>query len=267
MSTKYTSFAVIGAGNVGVPIVQNLLSRGASVVVLTRLGSSTNSKLPSGAKVVAVDSTSAEAYAAAFREHEVQVAISTVGSSATMAQYPMADGAKLAGVELFVASEFGSSTLGATSGHGGAKEAFARHLAEIGLPSVRIFGGALMHYIPGLVELQSGKFRIVGKGETKISFTAIEDIAGFTAHVLTTLPPSELKDAIFRIQGECVTLREVADMYGDTVQVEYVESLSNEFVTMVQRGMNAGAGATGGTSNDLWEGHQWKGIKEVLKIA
>jgi len=265
--SKYTSFAVIGAGNVGGPIVKALLSKEVSVVVITRPGSSASDTLPTGAKVAVVDPKSASALASAFREHNVEVVISTVGSAGLSDQPTAAEGAKLAGVKLFVPSEFGAPTIGHTQGGLGVKDKFAGHLAEIGLPSLRIFTGAFIHLIPWVAELNSGKFKIVGKGETKASFTAIEDIAGFTAHVLTTLPPPKLENAIFRIEGVNISLREIAALYGDTVQVEYVDKLSSDFMTMLQRLMDSGKGATGGTSNDLWEGHQWKGIKEVLNIT
>jgi len=263
--SKYTSFAVVGAGTVGGPLVKALLSKGASVVVITRPGSSTSDTLPTGAKVAVVDPKSAAA--SAFREHKVEVVVSTVGNAGLSDQPTMAEGAKLAGVKLFVPSEFGFPTIGHTQGGLGVKDKFAGHLAEIGLPSLRIFTGAFTHWTPWLVELDSGKFKIVGKGETKGSFTAIEDIAGFTAHVLTTLPPPKLENAIFRIEGANTSLREIAALYGNAVQIEYVDKLSDDFKTMLQGLFESGKGATGGTSNDLWEGHQWKGIKEVLNIT
>ncbi|KDQ14393.1 hypothetical protein BOTBODRAFT_32853 [Botryobasidium botryosum FD-172 SS1] len=265
--SKYTSFAVIGAGIIGGPIVNALLSNGASVVVITRPGSSTASKLPTGAKSAVVDLKSASALAAAFREHNIEVVVSTIGHPGLPDQPILADAAKLAGVKLFVPSEFGYSTLGQTEGELGLKDKFAKYLVEIGLPSLRIFVGGFIDFLPWLTEIDSGKFRILGKGDSKASFTAAEDIAGFTAHVLTTLPPSQLNNAIFRIEGTQKTLREVAALYGDAFPVEQVDTFPDEFRTWLHRFIESGQGTTGGSSNDLWEGHHWKGITEALKIT
>jgi len=263
MST-YTSFAVIGAGSIGTPVIEALIAKGASVVVITRPGSSTASKVPKGAKSASVDLKSATALAEAFRTHNVEVVVSTIGHPGLPDQPTIAEGAKLAGVKLFVPSEFGYSTIGLTEGELGVKNKFADHLTEIGLPSARIFVGGFTSFIPWLVDLESGKFKILGKGQSKASFTALEDIAGFTAHILTTLPPSQLTNAIFRIQGSHVTLLEIAAILGHENDVEHVESFPDQFRTFLHKHIESGNGSTGGNSNHLWEGHKWKEVKDVL---
>jgi len=263
MST-YKSFAVIGAGIIGTPVVEALFSKGVSVVVITRPGSSTTSNIPKGAKSASVDLKSATALAEAFRAHNVEVVVSTIGHPGLPDQPTIAEGAKLAGVKLFVPSEFGYSTLGQTQGELGAKNKFADHLTEIGLPSTRIFVGGFITFIPWLVDLESGKFKILGKGQTKASFTAPDDIAGFTAYVLTTLPPSQLANAIFRIQGSHVTLVEVAGILGHENDIEHVDSFPDAFKSFLHNHIESGNGSTGGDSNHLWEGHKWKEIKDAF---
>jgi len=263
MST-YKSFAVIGAGIIGTPIVEALISKGASVVVITRPGSSAANSIPKGAKAASVDLKSATALADAFRAHNVEVVVSTVGHPGLPDQPTIAEGAKLAGVKLFAPSEYGYSTIGQTQGELGLKSKFADHLTEIGLPSVRFFVGGFISFFPWLVELDSGKFKILGKGQSKASYTAPEDIAGFVAHILTTLPPSELANKIFRIQGAHLTLLEIAALLGHENDVEHVDSFPDEFKTFLHNLIESGEGSTGGTSNHLWEGHQWKGFKDVL---
>ena len=39
-------------------------------------------------------------------------------------------------------------------------------------------------------------------GNSKVSFTSRVDVGRFVAHVLTKLPPSELQNKVFRIQGD-----------------------------------------------------------------
>jgi len=262
--SKYTSFAVIGAGLIGAPVVEALLAKKVSVVVITREGSKTKTQIPAGAKSASVDLTNVDKVAEILREHKVEVVVSTVGVPGLPTQPILGDASKLAGVKLFVPSEFGYSTIGQKEGTLGLKQKFAEHLKEIGLPSARIFVGLFANFIPFLVELDSGKVRILGKGETKGSFTAPEDIVGFTAHVLTTLPPSELNDTVLRIQGSSATLREIAALFEGKFPAEHVDKLDNEFATALQRVVESGQGETGGSSNGLWEGHQWKTIKEVL---
>ena len=100
---------------------------------------------------------------------------------------------------------------------------------------------------------------------------------GFTAHVLTTLPPSELTNSIFRIEGEHASLAEIAAMYGDKVEVVQVDKFPHdEFRTFLHDLHGKGMASTGydfatgkelsGRSNKLWAGHRWKGIKEILNI-
>lgn len=102
--------------------------------------------------------------------------------------------------------------------------------------------------------------------------------SGFTAHVLTTLPPSELANSIFRIEGEHSSLAEIATMYGDKVEVVHVDEFPHdEFRTFLHDIHDKGMASTrydffsgkelsegAGSSNKLWAGHRWKGIKEIL---
>jgi len=82
---------------------------------------------------------------------------------------------------------------------------------------------------------------------TKALLSAIDDICGFTAHVLTTLSPSKLAYSIFHIEGERASLSGIAAMYDGTSKI-YDKGMAN----------------TGGTSNKLWAAHTWKGIKRAL---
>ena len=139
-----------------------------------------------------------------------------------------------------------------------------------------------MTFVPWLTNVDSGKFTIAGgKGDTKASFTDPEDIAGFTAYIITHLSPAELSNKAFRIEGEHASLLDIAGYYGSKVPIEYVDRLDDEFKTFLQGLINSGKGTTGydiptgkeltgsdaaGASNALWPGHHWKGIKEVLGL-
>ena len=118
-------------------LLQHLVNNGANVTVVTRPGSS--SKLPSGVNAATVDITNVQALSKAFKDNKIEVVVSTVSQAALHGQNLLADAAKAAGVQLFVLSEFGYSTVGRTGGLFGVKAEAAAYLQEIGLPSLRIF--------------------------------------------------------------------------------------------------------------------------------
>jgi len=278
----YKNIAVVGAGGIGRPIAEALLSEGANVVVVTRPESSSAKSFAAGIKVISVTFTDVPALAAAFKENKTEVVISTIGSAALANQRFLGDAAKQAGVKLFLPSEFGYSTIGQTEGELGLKTQFGEYLKEIGLPFARIFTGVFISYIPYLTSIDSGKIQISGgKGDAKASFTDTADIAGFTAYIVTHLTPSELSNKFFRIEGESASLLDIAGYYGPKVPVEYVNGFDDEFKTFLQQLLNSGKGSTAydfasgkeltgsdaaGASNVLWPGHHWKGIKEGLGL-
>jgi saccharopine dehydrogenase-like NADP-dependent oxidoreductase len=102
----YKSFAVAGAGNIGLPIVRALAAQNVSVVVLSRPESATK-EFPPGVQIAKVDLNDVAAISAVLKEHKVDVVLSTVPTPAAGAQRPLVDAAKLAKVKLFVPSEYG----------------------------------------------------------------------------------------------------------------------------------------------------------------
>ncbi|KAF7980780.1 hypothetical protein HWV62_36841 [Athelia sp. TMB] len=267
----YKNIAVIGAGTIGTPIAKALVQEGANVVVFTRPASSSGKDLPEAIKVVAVDFEDVSALSAAIKENNVEVVISTVGSAGLEGQTILGDAAKKGGAKLFVPSEFGFATIGATKGVFAVKEKVANHLKSIGLPAIRVFTGLFIPFIPWVLNVDSGKIQIIGTGDVKATYTHPNDIAGFVAYVLTHLPASELEDKVFRIQGESASLNEIAAYYGTKHPVEHVEEISSDaFKNLLQGVIASGVGGTvpEGTdsSNGLWAGHAWTGIKEGLGL-
>lgn len=280
----YTSFAVAGAGpTIGGRIVKALLERGASVVVLARPSStSISSPLLEGAKIVTADYADVKAVASVLREHKVEVLVSALAYGALPSQSPIADAAKEAGVKLFVPSEFGLPTEGGKGGHLVIKSQFADYLKSLGIPSLRFYTGMFMEFIPLFTGVDTGKFLVLGKGDAFFSTTALDDVAGFTAHVLTSLPPAKLHDATFRIEGERTSFNKVGALYASkNIPVEHVTSLPEGYVkqTLLQGLFEQGRGSSGWdnyadkdipenaySGNAAWPGHQWKSVKEVLEL-
>lgn len=280
----YTSFAVAGAGpTIGGRIVKALLERGASVVVLVRPSStSISSPLLEGSKIVTADYADVKAVASVLREHKVEVLVSALAYGALPSQSPIADAAKEAGVKLFVPSEFGLPTEGGKGGHLVIKSQFADYLKSLGIPSLRFYTGMFMEFIPLFTGVDTGKFLVLGKGDAFFSTTALDDVAGFTAHVLTSLPPAKLHDATFRIEGERTSFNKVGALYASkNIPVEHVTSLPEGYVkqTLLQGLFEQGRGSSGWdnyadkdipenaySGNAAWPGHQWKSVKEVLEL-
>ncbi|KAJ7454839.1 hypothetical protein FB451DRAFT_656431 [Mycena latifolia] len=281
MST-FKSFAVVGAGTIGLPIVNALAAKGVSVVLLSRPESSPKA-VPSEVQVAKVDYSDASAAAAVFKEHKVEVVLSTLGTPASAAQKPLVEAAKLAGVKLFAPSEYGMATDGYEEGVLGDKKRIAEDLKAAGIPSARFYTGLFPEIIPRLVGYsEHGKVRIVGKGEVPVSFTSIPDIAGFVAHVLTTFPPTELENRGFRIEGDRASMKDFGVLFQTSVEhFDRIPGEGGEFRTFLLTVVESGAGSTGwdevtksegsgsnaaGSSNALWPGHKWQTIKEVLKL-
>jgi hypothetical protein len=103
---------------------------------------------------------------------------------------------------------------------------------------------------------------------------------GFTVHIVTTLPLAKLENRIFRIQGSSISMTELAEILGTTV--EKVDKMPNDeafggFLTWIATEWAAGKATTGwdiaagkqlyapDQDNALWTGHKWKSVQEVLK--
>ncbi|KAJ7659541.1 hypothetical protein DFH06DRAFT_1269108 [Mycena polygramma] len=281
MST-YKSFAVVGGGRVGIPIVNALAAQNVSVVLLSRPASASKPVL-SGVPVVRVDLTDAAAVAAVFKEHGIDVVLATMTVFAAAAQKAVVQAAKLAAVKLFVPSEYGMPTDGQTEGILGDKNKIAADLKSLGIPSTRIYAAMFIELVPWVVGYsEHGKVIIVGKGEAPVSFTSLAEVAGFVAYILTHLPPPELEDRIFRLEAERACLNDLGEYF--KCAVEHVSIITGEHgaaKTMLLGHFDTGAGSTGwdaankversgteaaGSGNAAWPGHKWRGIKEVLNL-
>ena len=167
--SRYTNFAVIGAGTLGIYIVQQLLKDKAAgtvkeVVVLTRQVSAhpirdlaeypsehyckgSKTTIEGDAKVIQVDYSNNESIKHALTG--VEVVISTISGTpeALEVQKKIAVAAKEADVKLFVPSEFGGNTEGETEGMFGAKANIQGQLKELGIPYATFYTGPFADYI------------------------------------------------------------------------------------------------------------------------
>ncbi|KAG0696293.1 hypothetical protein DFH29DRAFT_813173 [Suillus ampliporus] len=286
----FKSFAIVGAGpRIGIPIVKAFLAIDVPILVIARPSSTNTSALPDddpNLKVVRADYTSASEVTKILRENKVEVLISTVTLvfGGVLVQNVLADAAKEAGVKLFVPSEFGTAPPATGLAH--EKHDFAVYAKSIGLPTLRVYNGLFHEFVPWLTTLtETGKFHIVNKGDMPGSFTAIPDVAGYVAHILTTQPPSRLLDVEVRIEGQRATLSEISTLYKGSVPVVHCDALPTEgvvaaeFRMLLQRRFEVGGGSCGWDpetgiddaglarkDNSLWEGHHWLTVGEVLGL-
>ncbi|KAJ6520930.1 hypothetical protein DFH09DRAFT_1426606 [Mycena vulgaris] len=258
MST-YKSFAVVGAGKIGMPVLNALAAKNVSVVLLSRPEGEAK-PVPAGVQVFKVDHSDATAVAAVFKAHEVEVVVSTITSMAVAAQKSLVEAAKLATVKLFTPSEFGMPPDGHAEGPFAAKGHVAEQLKAAGIPSIRFYTGMFIEFIPWLIGYpEDGKIGIVGKGEVPVSFTSIQDIAG-ERRSLNELGPL-FKTTVEHVQyitGELGGLRT-----GLLGIIDSGESSTGWDATAKAEGSGSNAA---GSANALWPGHQWKTIKDVHNL-
>ncbi|KAJ7121802.1 hypothetical protein C8R43DRAFT_1033493 [Mycena crocata] len=281
--SSFTSFAIVGAGRIGRPIATALSTKGLSVVVLSR----SDGKSIGGVKTVVVDTSDAVAVSKALKDHNVEVVISTLGQEGIISvQRTIAEASQAAGVKLFVPSEFGMPTHGYTEGLFKVKVDQLKYVQSLGLATLVIYVGYFMGTVRSPTAFDvNGKINIVGNEYAMGSFTAESDAAGFTAHILATLPRSQLNNKVFRIEGQHGSMIDVAKALNTTVVVSNPMPgpiSAVPILTFYQERFAAGACSTGwdqarqvegigkvaaGSSNGLWPGHIWKTLTEGVRAG
>ncbi|CAK5266029.1 unnamed protein product [Mycena citricolor] len=298
MSPTYSSFAVLGAGAVGGPILAALAAQPSAKVIL--LSRSVSKSVPANVQLVQIPSyDDVPAVTAALRAHNVEVIVSTLSTVALPAQLSIADAAKQAGVKLLVPSEFGLSTERDTEGPLAEKNRIIEKLQSIGVPYLRIFvsdsvpslasdpdvnlqTGLLIEFVPWAVNYsaEAKKLYVVGKSEGPVSVVSVDDVGGYLAHILTHQPTSVLKNQILRIEGDRIPgYRSLGSLFGaEVVTVEAMEGelsgLKDMLMALADQGLaTTGCGVEGvpeaeasKSGNALWAGHQWKTVKDVFGL-
>jgi uncharacterized protein YbjT (DUF2867 family) len=185
-------------------------------------GQGSKTTVEGDARVISVDYSNPESIKSALSG--VDVIVSTIAGTALDVQAKIAEAAQAAGVKLFVPSEFGGVTEGETSGLFGDKASIQDQLKVLGVPWAIFYTGPFADFVfaeyvyhgsfaeyrakPQInqsflnLDVTTGKVSVAGDGNTQISFTSRPDIARYLAHVLTNLPPDQLKNRSFIIEGD-----------------------------------------------------------------
>lgn len=216
-SSEVKEVALVGAGFIGKPIGKALLDAGLQLKVVSR-----SDQAKPGlekAATVAVDYDSQESLQKAFQG--VDVVVNTTSHPLGLAdQTRIADAAKSAGVKLFVTSDFGVDPRRIPQHElpplVSQKQELAKHLESIKLPYLRIYTGVFGEYLYSpFVGFDAAKSELnfVGPGDVPVASTAVVDVGGFVAHVLTTQQISQLSNKEVTVESFKHTLQEYAEAW------------------------------------------------------
>ncbi|ORY24892.1 major facilitator superfamily domain-containing protein [Naematelia encephala] len=222
------------SANLGNAIVRSLLAKNNVKVKILGRSESIRSKAAQqlaqlGAELVTVDYARDESVDAALTG--VEVVISAISRAGADAQVALARASKRMNIQLFIPSEWGGDTRdkGADTPNG-YKALMQTQLTELGVPFAIVQAGGFFEWIHlFLRDMATQKLIITGEGNTEIAFTSVHDIAGFTAHVLTALPATELPGRTFRIAGSTSTISKLIEaVHGNTGRSEVLHQTIKE---------------------------------------
>ncbi|VDB88590.1 unnamed protein product [Peniophora sp. CBMAI 1063] len=264
----FKNFALVGAGNIGGPLAEELLNARSAgtvdkVVVLVRPASA--SKLEAlrarGASIIPIaDYSSASEVSKALAD--IDVVVTSLADPVLHLQIPIAEAAKAAGVKLFVPTEFGMPSDEVVDSVHVAKVEINKKIRDVvGLPTALFYTGNFADWLwkPYItLDVKSGSVGVGGDGNAQMSFTSTIDIGRFLVYVLTTLPPAETKNRTFRIEAERASFNDIFSAYEKKysvkLQVSYtpIEELEerlrkdpNDVVSICHLGWATGKGTVG----------------------
>jgi len=284
----YKTIAVIGAVNLGLSIVEELVKikeKGIidEVIQLSRSADVYEKTEKLGVKLRVVDYNDYKRLVQALRD--VDAVVSTVnGEVAFKQQQEVIRAAQEAGVKLFVPSEFGNPNEDRKDWIFALKDSARLKQKEIGLPYAIFYTGPFSDFI--FVErlgfdFKGQKVTIGGDGNKLVSFTNRRDIARFVAHALTALPREQIEWKTFRIEGERTTFNDVVRQWeertGKKIDVTHIprtdlekksEENPNDLTSRIWLDWDNGNGVTAKKQeeldNKIWP--EWKplGVIDTL---
>jgi hypothetical protein len=133
----------------------------------------------------------------------IDVLVASPAFGALFLQHDLMRAAQAAGVRLFVPGEWGDTTDGRTEPIFKLKQEVRADAAALGLQTATFFAGVWTENLLHLgFDLPASTITIKGDGGMPVSMTSLDDIVRFAAHVLIHLPPSELENTKFTLEGD-----------------------------------------------------------------
>ncbi|ETO85832.1 Eugenol synthase 1 [Phytophthora nicotianae] len=207
--SKFTKFAIIGAGGVGSCIADDLLKANATITILTRDdGKAELQPLKErGATLAKVNYDDETSLQGALVGSEVVVC--SINSQHLASQFGIARAAKAAGIQLFVPTEFGFCD---EDGANATKQEVRQLLNKLDMPSTLFHSGLWSEYLPFMLgyNIDEGAISVADEGDAKISIVTRSDFSHFVAHVLTTASKDSLEGAQLSIETGRVSPKEIA---------------------------------------------------------
>ncbi|KAF8590766.1 NAD-P-binding protein [Ramaria rubella] len=278
--SSYKSFAIVGFGVVGALLAEEFLndhaSKGYKLRVLTRSKDKPELQAISakGVDVLPVDYSSQKSIIDALKGSEV--VLSALRDDGLDIQTNVIRAAKDANVKLFVPSEYGRNTVGDTSEYLKVKADAQALLKELGLPYTLFFTGLWPEMLssdsvgPHVgIDLKAGKFTFFGDGTPPQSWTSPRSFVPFVHHVLTSLPPSQLENKVFEIEGDRKSFRDLANLWekkhGRSAQITqlsseevqtFIKNQTTPLFRFIPRVWESGDMLISGEGNKFWP--EWK---------
>ncbi|KAM5358640.1 hypothetical protein ACJA88_015317 [Fusarium oxysporum] len=206
--------ALVGKGQLGTAILDQLLKAGFDVSVFSR----SKQDAPPGATAVQVDYSSIESLSTALKGHDAVV--STVGAAAIPGQKTIIDAAILAGVKRFIPSDFASVTNDPK-----VKDVpifqpvlqikdYLIQKAQAGKIEYTIFAtGPILEYTfgwPLFVNYHNRSVQVHGDGNVRISATSIAGIGKAVAGSLRK--PEQTKNRVVHVHEAIVSQAKILDI-------------------------------------------------------
>ncbi|KAJ7083889.1 hypothetical protein C8R44DRAFT_903596 [Mycena epipterygia] len=194
-------------------------------------------------------------------------------TTAATAQKSLVDAAKLVAVKLFVSSEYGMPTKGQTEGVLAEKNQINGIFTEFvrgssGISTRRKFNSLekAYKYVPTINFYHCTTILTASAGQAPRGSidaphpfplgmpTYTRDFPPFY-NVLTTLPPTELENRIFRLEGERRSLNSLGELFKASVKhVDHVTGEAGELKTHLLAAVDSGAGSSGWDAGNKVEG-------------
>ncbi|KAL4914322.1 hypothetical protein BDW62DRAFT_190562, partial [Aspergillus aurantiobrunneus] len=215
--TAFQKIALLGKGNLGSVLLDELLKAQFTVTVLSRSSNSTGD-LPPGVTSKQVDYTSIESLKTALQSHDV--VISTITPAAIPLQKPIIDASIQAGVKRFIPAEFGAMSSDPAAKHlpihAPAVE-IQDYLAEkskAGEIEHTIFGVGLflelLCSVPHIVDFENHAVSLYDGGVKPFSVSRLSTVA--KAVVASLQKPDQTRNRVVRVHDTVLTQRQVFDM-------------------------------------------------------
>ena len=210
-----TTILVTGAtGQIGGALARKLLANGHQVRALVRTPSKASAQALAelGAELAVGDYGNAEALVAAATEVDAVFILTTPNGgieAETLGGVAMANAAKAAGVGHIVLNSVADAQHQTGIPHFESKQRVEEHLEGLGVPYTVV---APVYFYSNLLwakdAIASGTWRMPMPGDRKLQMIGVDDIAGFTAHVLEH--PAEFANRHIDIAADELSPREMA---------------------------------------------------------